>query len=51
MRPNNKFESQGKSIQDSYKTSNGVRCRYVGSEESTIEEVECSGNEDVKAKI
>ena len=35
VRPNNKFESQGESIQDSCKTSNDVRCRYLGSEEST----------------
>ena len=31
-----------------YKTSNDVRCRDVGSEESTREEVGCGGNEDVK---
>ena len=31
-----------------YKTSNDVRCRDVGSEESTSEEVGCGGNEDVK---
>ena len=48
VRPNNKFESQGESIQDSCKTSNDVRCRDVGSEESTREEVGCGGNEDVK---
>ena len=30
-----------------YKTSNDVRCRDVGSEESTREEVGCGGNEDV----
>ena len=36
------------SIQDSCKTSNDVRCRDVGSEESTIEVVGCGGNEDVK---
>ena len=42
-----KFESQGESIQDSCKTSNDVRCRDVGSEESTREEVGCGGNEDV----
>ena len=35
VRPKNKFESQGESIQDSCKTSNDVRCRDVGSEEST----------------
>ena len=33
VRPKNKFESQGESIQDSCKTSNDVRCRDVGSEE------------------
>ena len=38
MRPKNKFESQGESIQDSCKTSNDVRCRDLGSEESTREE-------------
>ena len=41
MRPKNKFEYQGESIQDSCKTSNDVRCRDVGSEESTREEVGC----------
>ena len=35
------------SIQDSCKTSNCVRCRDVGSEESTREEVGCGGNENV----
>ena len=30
-----------------YKTSNGVQCRDVGSDESTREEVGCCGNEDV----
>ena len=48
VRPKNKFESQGENIQDSCKTSNDVRCRDVGSEESTREEVGCGGNEDVK---
>ena len=48
VRPKNKFESQGESIQDSCKTSNDVRCRDLGSEESTREEVGCGGNEDVK---
>ena len=48
MRPKNKFESQGESLQVSCKTSNDVRCRDVGSEESTREEVGCGGNEDVK---
>ena len=48
VRPKNKFESQGESIQDSCKTSNDVRCRYLGSEESTREKVGCGGNEDVK---
>ena len=35
VRPKNKFESQGGSIQDSCKTSNDVRCRDLGSEENT----------------
>ena len=48
VRPKNKIESQGESIQDSCKTRNDVRCRDVGSEERTIEEVGCGGNEDVK---
>ena len=43
MRPKNKFGSQGESIQDSCKTSNDVRCRDLGSEESTREEVGCGG--------
>ena len=34
VRPKNKFESQGESIQDSCKTTNGVLCRDVGSEAS-----------------
>ena len=38
VRPKNKFESQGESIQDSCKTSDDVRCRDVGSEENTGEE-------------
>ena len=46
--PKNTFESQGESIEGSSKTSNDVRCRDVGSEESTREEVGCGGNEDVK---
>ena len=48
VRPKNKFESQWESILDSCKTTNDVRCRDLGSEESTIEEVGCGGNEDVK---
>ena len=48
VRPKNKFESQGESIQDSCKTCNDVRCRDVGSEVSTREEVRCGGNEDVR---
>ena len=48
VRPKNTLESQGESIQDSCKTSNGVRCRDLSSEESTREEVGCGGNEDVK---
>ena len=47
VRPKNKFESQGESIQDSCKTSNDVRCRDLGSEESTREQVGYGGNEDV----
>ena len=39
---------QGESIQDCCKTSNDVRCRVIGGEETTIEEVGCVGNEDVK---
>ena len=35
VRPKNEFESQEESIQDSCKTSNDVRCRDLGSEEST----------------
>ena len=35
------------SIQGGCKTSNGVRCRDMGSEESIGEEVGCGGNEDV----
>ena len=41
VRLKNKFESQGESIQEGCKTSNDVRRRYVGSEESTREEVGC----------
>ena len=48
VRPKSKFESQRESIEDSYETSNDVQCRDVGSEEGTIEEVGCGGNEDVK---
>ena len=49
VRPKNKFESQGESIQDSCKTSNDVQCLDLGSQESTREEVGYSGgNEDVK---
>ena len=48
VRLKNKFESQGENIQDSCKTSNDVRGRDLGSEESTREEVGCGGNEDVK---
>ena len=48
VRPKTTFESQGENIQDSCKTSNDVRCRDVGSEESTREEVGCGGTEDVK---
>ena len=46
VRPKNKFESQGESIQNSCKTSNDVQCQDVGSEDSTREEVGCGGNED-----
>ena len=48
VRPKNKFQSHGESIQDSCITSNDVRGRDVGSEESTREEVGCGGKEDVK---
>ena len=48
MRQKNKFESQGEITQDSCKTNNDIRCRDVGSEESTREEVGCGGNEDFK---
>ena len=48
VRPKNKFESQWESIQYSCKASNDVRCRDVGIEESTREEVGCGGNDDVK---
>ena len=48
VRPMNKFESQGGSIQDSCETSNDIRYRDLGSEESTREEVGCGGNDDVK---
>ena len=48
VRPKNKFESQVESIQDSCKTSNDVRCRDVGSEDNTREEVGYGGNENVK---
>ena len=34
VRPKNKFESQGESIQYSCKTGDGVQCRDVGNEES-----------------
>ena len=48
VRPKNKFESQGKVYNTvSCKTTNDVRCRDLGSEESTIEEVGCGGYEDV----
>ena len=39
---------KGKVYKNSCKTGNDVRCRDVGSEESTREEVGCGGNEDVK---
>ena len=48
VRPKNKLESQGESIQYSCKTSNDVWCRDLGSEESAKEEVGCGGHEDVK---
>ena len=48
VRPKNKFESQGESIQDSCTTSNDVRCRDLGSEESKREEVGYGVIEDVK---
>ena len=46
VRPKNKFEIEGES-----KTSNDVRCRDIGSEESTREEVGRGGNEDVEIKL
>ena len=46
--PNNKIEGQWECVQDGCKTSNGVRCRGVGSEESTRDEVGCCVSEDVK---
>ena len=46
LRPKNRFESQWESKQDSCKTSHYIRCRDVGSGESTIEEVEFGGNGD-----
>ena len=39
---------KGKVYKTVDKTSNNVRCRDVGSEESTREEVGCGGNEDVE---
>ena len=39
-------ESPGESIQDGCETSNDVRCRDTGSEESTREEVRCGGDDD-----
>ena len=43
-----KVDVQLESAQDGCKTSTDVRCRDVGSEESTREEVGCGANEDVK---
>ena len=37
---------KGKYIQDSCKTSNDVRCRDLGSTESTRGEVGCGGNDE-----
>ena len=48
VRPKNKFVSQEESIHYSCKTSNDVRCRGLGSEESTREKVGYGGNEDVE---
>ena len=45
---NNKFESQWESIHDGCKISNDVRCRDMGSDQSTREEVGCDENEDDK---
>ena len=45
VRPENTFESQEESIQDGCKTSNDVRFRDMGCEESTREEVGCGGKE------
>ena len=38
------LEGQGESVENYCNTSNGVRCRDMGSEEITI----CGGNEGVK---
>ena len=46
MRPKNQLEGQGESTHDCSKTSNDVRGRDLGSEESTREEVGCGGNKD-----
>ena len=48
MRPKNKLEDQWESMQDGCNTTNGVRCRDMGSEESTRKEVGYGGNEDVE---
>ena len=48
MSSNNKVDCQWESIQDGGKTSDDVRCRNMCSASSTIEEVGCGGNGDVK---
>ena len=47
----NKLEGQWECIQDGCKTSNDVRCRDMGSEESTREDIGCGGNEEVKMDV
>ena len=47
----NQLDGQGESIQDGSKTNNDVRCRDMGSEESTREEVGCGGNKDVEIPL
>ena len=51
VRPKNKLDDPGQSIQDGCKTIDGVRCRYVDSAESTREEAGCGSNKDVKMEL
>ena len=46
--PANMLECQWESLQDGCNIRNDVRRRYIGSDESTREEVGCGGNGDVK---